>query len=254
MIKRKNGKFVNCFYPVLDEYPLLTAISSTLESPFGDINDGISDIELENHLESTEKSWLKELNISPENIVSIKQVHEGNVFCADEGGFAGEYDGALTSKDDLFLRVVTADCIPLFLFDPVNNVTGLIHAGWRSLNKKIITEAVKTSCSNYGSKPENMIAAIGPHINDCCYEVGKEVADLFLPQYSVGKDNGKYMLNIGEAAREELINNGLLPENIEYSTDCTFCHPDTYFSARRGRYGKGRLIHLIGSRSIRKGN
>ncbi len=254
MIKIKTGEFLNCCYPELDEYPFLTAVSSTLKSPFGELEGIRSDRDLEEHLVKIENQWLQELNIRQENVVSIKQVHGNGIHCAEIGGFAGEFDGLFTDRKGVFLRVITADCIPVFIFDTRKMITGLIHAGWRSLEKGILTNAIKIAVDSYGSDPGDLIAALGPHIHQCCYEVGSEVADLFSEEYSSKKENGKYMLSIGKAAQNELVKAGLKPENIESECECTLCNPETYFSARGGRFGKGRLIHITGIRTADRYN
>ncbi|MFC1564304.1 peptidoglycan editing factor PgeF [candidate division KSB1 bacterium] len=246
MIKRKTGKFTNCHYPIFDKYPSITAVSSTLESPFGELETITSDDTLYNHLDKTEKKWLNEIYVPQNDLVTIKQVHENSIFEAERPGFAGEYDGIVTISRNLFLRIVTADCIPVFLFDPDKEITGLVHAGWRSLHAEILPNVLDKMKAGFGSNPVNILAAFGPFIGDCCYEVGEDVAGKFSPDFTTKKGKGKYMLDLGRAAVKILIENGVLPGNIENSGECTSCHPISYFSARRGPYSKGRLIHIMG--------
>lgn len=162
-----------------------------------------------------------------------------------------ETDALVTNKAGICLCVQTADCVPILLFDPVNNVIGAVHAGWRGTVKKIAEIAVQKMVQKYNSIPKNIIAAIGPSISPEIYEVGDEVveevrksipnADILLHKNS----SGNFHLNLWEANRQVLLENGLAENNIEILGECSFTETSKYFSARKEGIGTGRMVSGI---------
>jgi YfiH family protein len=178
----------------------------------------------------------------------------------------------------LLLGIQTADCVPVLLIDPENRAVAAFHAGWRGTVKRIVERGVGLMRVRYGSRPEKLLAAIGPCIGACCYSVGEEVvaefasqfaysADLFREVYDLDPIKQKYPMlfltarapghsNLGpqthldlvEANRRQLLDAGLKSKNIWASGECTQCHPEKYFS-HRGEHGfTGRMLSVIGIR------
>ncbi|MFR4044865.1 MAG: polyphenol oxidase family protein, partial [Odoribacter splanchnicus] len=123
--------------------------------------------------------------------------------------------------------------------------------GWRGTAANIVVETVRVMQENFGCDPQRVVAAIGPSIGKCCFEVGEEVARVFQQLFpgnqaivGLGKQPGKYQVDLWEANRKELLACGVKNENIEVAGMCSVCHPDLFFSYRRegekaGRFGAG---------------
>lgn len=186
--------------------------------------------------------------------VVMKQLHSARVFWLDrfpESRLAG--DGLVTASAGLLLVIKTADCLPVFLVDPENRAVAAVHCGWRSSWQKILVSACGLMRENFGSRPETLLAGLGPCIEQKCYEVGPEVLEgfsaagfdtgkIFVP--SIKKD--KFYLDLKAANRLLLVDEiGLKPENIYEVPACTFCSGDLY-SYRRDRQTERRLINFIG--------
>jgi len=165
-----------------------------------------------------------------------------------------ETDGMVTDERDVLLTALFADCVPLFLYDPDHEAVGLVHAGWRGTAAEIAREAVHRMSEAYGSDPSRMLAAIGPSIGACCYEVDEAVALRFrdVPGWEraalPSEEKGKYRLDLKELNRQIMIKAGILPIHIEMSNWCTGCRTDMFFSHRGERGRTGRMAAWIGLR------
>lgn len=187
------------------------------------------------------------------------QCHSANVTIvsdAQRGKGALEKDSALENTDgmvsnvkNICLAIQVADCVPILLYDPVQNVIAALHAGWRGALKKIAPEAVSKMIQNYGSRAEEIYAGLGPANGPCCYEVGDDVyrearvslvslKDVILPS----KKEGYYIFDQWTANVKQLIDAGLKREHIEVSDTCTQCHADTFFSSRADNGVTGRFL------------
>lgn len=201
------------------------------------------------------------VNINPKNLVLSKQTHTDNIRTVTEedcgkGIFSerdyDDVDGLITNVKGIALVTQFADCTPLLFYDPVNKVIANVHSGWRGTVKQIGAKAVERMVNEFGCQKENIIAAIGPCIGKCCYEVDDPVYDEFkkIPVLKINriltkKDDGKYMLDLWEANRQILINAGINPENIDVTDLCTHCHSQ-YFHSHRATGGKrGNLAAII---------
>jgi YfiH family protein len=171
----------------------------------------------------------EKLMIKPDQLVFPRQTHTNCVAeIADiPVSEIKETDALVTNKTGICLCVQTADCVPILLFDPVKNVIAAVHAGWRGTVKKIAEIAVQKMVQNYGASPENIIAAIGPSISPDIYEVGGEVVEEVkksIPNAEIvlhRNSSGKFQLNLWEANRQVLLENGLQSKNIEILGECS---------------------------------
>lgn len=141
-------------------------------------------------------------------------------------------DAFITNTPNVACFVRTADCMPILIADPVTKAVGAIHAGWRSATQHIIRRTIEKMTEEFGSKPENMYAAIGPAICGSCYEVGKDVVEAFLKNdlpadgRVLRKRNGTTLLNM-EWAAEELLTQAHIPrKHIDVITKCTLETPE----------------------------
>ena len=164
-------------------------------------------------------------------------------------------DGLITDQKGLALVVTAADCVPVYLFDPVRKVVGAVHAGWRGTVAGICARAVEAMQRQYGTRPAEILAAVGPSIGPCCYEVDDAVADPLRTYYGKLADRclaqkpetpGKYMLNLWEANRQDLLRAGVTA--VAVTGECTACGVGRLFShrAESGTAGRGAaLIALV---------
>lgn len=193
------------------------------------------------------------LAIEPENLIFPKQTHTNCV--VDITGFPAteldETDALVTNKSGICICVQTADCVPILLFDPVKKVTSAVHAGWRGTVGRIVALAIQKMVSNYGSLPENIVAAIGPSISPEIYEVGNKVveaAQKSIPNAGLTlrkNSSGKFRFNLWEANKQLLLACGLKSPNIEILGECSFLEKEKYYSARRDGFETGRMVSGI---------
>jgi len=186
----------------------------------------------------------------------VWQVHGRKIICTDEPRPAHmphpKADGILTANPDVTLFMRFADCVPILIFDPENKVIGIVHAGWQGTVKIIARAAVEKMVECFGSKPETLLAGIGPSICQGCYEVGKDVVDAFL--CSFGKDSKKYFDQRGEHSFVDLWNankdvlNAAGVDQVEISGLCTACHLDDWYSHRAENGKTGRFAVLMALR------
>lgn len=158
-------------------------------------------------------------------------------------------DGLVTCEKDLLLSVRTADCVPVLLCDAESGVCAAVHAGWRGTVSGITKNAIDIM-EKQGASRENTVAAIGPCIDKCCYEVGQELFEEFTavsPEYSEFFTHvaGKYMLDLNLANETILRNAGIPAENIAVMRLCTKCNGEHFFSHRRQGAVRGTLSAVI---------
>lgn len=161
-------------------------------------------------------------------------------------------DAIVTNVKDICIGVSTADCVPVLLYDPVNEVIGAVHAGWRGTVKHIVLKTVETMIQNFGSDPSNLLAAIGPSISMEAFEVGEEVVEEFKKAaYNTKKlvcrnpRTSKAHIDLWEANKDDLIQAGIKSSNIEIAEICTVKNSDILFSARVLGIKSGRIISGI---------
>jgi YfiH family protein len=156
-------------------------------------------------------------------------------------------DALITNQKNIMLTILTADCVPILLFDPQKEVVSAIHAGWNGTHKKILYKTVKKMQKAFDCNPKDIIAGIAPSIGRCCYEVGEDVAKHFFDDSSAFDTKGeKYMLDLPHINRQQLLKAGLSSDNIELSNICTACEVDNYFSYRKEQGCSGRFMSMIG--------
>ena len=195
---------------------------------------------------SAEKKTLKNISslygIDLSNRAKIKQVHSNNILFVKKPGEYGEFDGILTNNHQLIPQISTADCIPLFIYDTVENLYGVIHCGWRGIVSKIHTNAVALFLSKE-CKAKNIKIFTGPSIKTCCYEIGEEMIHKF-DTNCINIKNNSYYLDLSFQLSIDLISNGIKKSNITHSNVCTF-HNKNCHSFRRDGENSGRMHSMI---------
>lgn len=217
----------------------------------GDLDENV----LKNH-----KIFAKAVGFPYENIVTTNQTHTANVrFVTKEDCGKGitkdrdysDVDGLITNVPGIVLTTYYADCVPLYILDPVNKAIGLSHSGWKGTVNRIGENTLKLMNENYGTNPKDVICCIGPSICQDCYEISEDVANEFINEFGknnkilYNKWNGKYQLNLWESVKQVFLDAGVEYDNI-YTTDiCTCCNKDELFS-HRGHHGKrGNLAAFL---------
>ncbi|HEX8843233.1 MAG TPA: peptidoglycan editing factor PgeF [Pyrinomonadaceae bacterium] len=174
-----------------------------------------------------------------------------NVYC----------DALTTNVPRILLGVKTADCVPVLLADARTRACAAVHAGWRGTLQSIVRRALERMAEEYGTRAEDVRAAIGPAALGCCYEVGHEVIEAFHERFTDADHlfrrtrEGHALVDLHRANREQLIAGGVSGEKIHVAPLCTICRPDLFFSYRREKrvHGRtGRLMSVIGMMSAKR--
>jgi len=212
--------------------------------PFNSLNLGLETTDNPRNIQENHRIVYRYLSIGENQVALMKQVHGGRISVVKSGGKFSSTDGLITSKSNLMLGVLVADCIPLLLFDPSYNIIGAVHCGWRSVSACIAEKALRIFTEEFGTHPEDVIAAMGPSAGSCCYEVGEDVAEL-LQVSSVMKRDEILYADLRAELCDHLLMAGLNIRNIEIFPDCTICNEKLYFSHRRDNSKAGRMMGYI---------
>ena len=160
-------------------------------------------------------------------------------------------DGLITNEPGIPLMLFFADCTPILIADPVKKAIGVAHGGWRGTVASIGAKTVELMVKEYGSRPEDLLAGIGPAIGPCCYEVGAEVIKQFRDAFPdfydkiIIDENGGQHLNLWKANQLQLIKAGIKPENIDVAGVCTACNHRQFFSYRADNGKTGRIAAVL---------
>jgi YfiH family protein len=177
----------------------------------------------------------------------LGQVHGDRIVSAPFTG-TPEADGALTASAGCIVAVETADCLPVILVEPRRRIAAIVHAGWRGTALDIMSRAVEEITARGGSVAR-LIAALGPCIGACCYEIGAELCapnGPFDAAHIRRSAAGRAFLDLRAVNREQLERSGLNRDNIHSIDECTACRVDSYHSYRRDGHGTGRMISYAG--------
>lgn len=214
------------------------------------------------------------------NLVTLRQIHSDLIHRIDRTQaepLAG--DGLLTDTPGLILAVKTADCLPVILVDRKRRAVGVFHAGWRGTVQRIVEKGVGEMRKHFKSDPRDLVGAMGPCIQKCCYEVGEEVRAKFETQFAYAsslfheiKESDpvrekypllfltarapghselpvKLFLDLVEANRRQLLDAGVAAKNVEAVGPCTACHTALLFSHRAEKGVTGRMMSAVGIRT-----
>ncbi|HET9839353.1 MAG TPA: peptidoglycan editing factor PgeF [Candidatus Angelobacter sp.] len=216
----------------------------------------------------------------PWPLITLRQIHSDLIHVvrtATPERLAG--DGMVTNLPGVALGILTADCFPVLLVDAKNKAVGAFHCGWRPTAKRMVEKGLGVMRYEYGTRPEDVYAAIGPGIQSCCYAVGEELKEQFESQFAYGSElfhsvqesdpvrekypllfmnmrapgHGdlciKLHLDLREANRRQLLALGVPEKNIAALKHCTACDTRNFFSHRAERGHTGRMLAVIGMKS-----
>jgi YfiH family protein len=191
------------------------------------------------------------LDVELDALVRMHQVHRADVFVAKGKPSSNpEADIAVTDDPSLALSVRVADCVPVLLADRRTRAVAAIHAGWKGTAAGAVIVAVESLTSMYGTVPGDIVAAVGPSIGPCCYEVEPELAGRFSGHADASTwftRDPKPHLDLWRATRDQLARAGVRPEHTHVAALCTFDHPALFHSYRRDGTSAGRLVAAIRS-------
>lgn len=245
------------------------------------LNLGFTKDDTRENVEENRRRLLASLGAASEGtpwpLIALRQVHSDLIHVVrslPEGILTG--DGLITGLPRIVLAILTADCLPVLLVDTRNKAVGAFHAGWRGTAARIVEKGVGLMRREFGTRPEDIRAAIGPGIQQCCYEVGEELKAKFESQFSYGSElfrevkesdsvrekypllfmnqrapgHGdpciKLHLDLREANRRQLLAAGVPEEQIVALPDCTACGTQRFFSHRAEKGRTGRMMAVIG--------
>jgi YfiH family protein len=193
-----------------------------------------------------------ELGIPHDALYIPRQVHGDHVLHCNSSTPKGETaDALITDQPGICISIATADCVPILLFAPDRKVIAAIHAGWRGTVLNIVHKTISQMKTEYGCDPKKMLATSGPAISVEKFEVGKEVADVFLNDPIIAKTCGRHPqtkkihIDLKMAIFFQLCHEGVLPANISSSTCCTHILHKEFFSVRRDGPNTGRILSGI---------
>ena len=264
---RQKGRVVYLSYPSLEETGIVhhgfsTRLGGVSEGIYESMNLSFSRGDREEAVWENYRRIAGAVGFDLESVVTSDQTHTANVrVVTEEDKGRGlirprEYqdvDGMVTNVPGITLVTFYADCVPLYLVDPVQRAIGLVHSGWKGTVGKIGLEAVRVMEREYGTDPKNLTAAIGPSICQDCYEVSEDVIEEFQDAFPeeqwenlfYRKPDGKYQLNLWEANRLIFLEAGLGPEKIALPGLCTCCNPRLLFSHRASKGRRGNLAAFL---------
>jgi hypothetical protein len=190
-----------------------------------------------------------------DRMVCAAQVHGARVAvvtAADSGRGANDAadaipaaDALVTDAPDLLLTLFFADCLPILLADPRRRVVAVAHAGWRGLVDGVIENTVAAMAERFGTRPEDLVARIGPGIGPECFEVGPEVAAQFDAAFVLPGSGDRRYVDLKSAASARLRAAGVPGHHVDVCPDCTACATDRYFSHRRENGHTGRIAAFV---------
>lgn len=187
-------------------------------------------------------------------VVTMRQVHGDHIVEVKDKKVkeAGEADGMITAERDIFLGVLTADCVPLLFVAPEHRLAAAVHAGWRGTLAGIAEKAVHLFESQYDVLPAEIEAALGPSIGPCCYEVKDDVSGPLMKRWgklttpSVLVRDGKTFVNLRRLNRDILRAAGIPGKQLHEVGPCSACASEEFFSYRRAGGETGRQMSFIG--------
>jgi len=192
-----------------------------------------------------------------DQFLTLNQVHGDDIFIIKPfGDYYPEegllnYDAMVTTRENLAICVKTADCLPILMVDRVKKIIAAVHAGWKGTALEITAKVTQVLLEKFGSFEKDILAAIGPAIGLCCFEIDEEAAEGFRFQKDhekflfSGNLPNKWIVDLPEANRRQMVSCGIPEDNIDLAKLCTRCRPDLFFSHRGSGGVTGRQLNFI---------
>ncbi len=232
--------------------------------PYNSLNLGLGTLDSPHSVEGTRSLLARHFGTGLDRLVTVNQVHGDDLLVIDEPNpdyfhfLKVDCDGIVTNQPGVMIGVCVADCIPVLLLDPVRGVVAALHAGWKGTAAGIAGKGVKALVKLFDTDPRDVLAAVGPGIGSCCYEVDAPVTDAFRKNgqdttlFAADKGGGKFRLDLAEANRQQLLRSGITEGNIEVAKLCVSCNRELFFSYRRDGGETGRQMGFIMLKELKK--
>ena len=265
-IKEKNG-VVWLEFPALAEIGMVkhgfsTRLGGISQGEFSTMNFTFTRGDNPEHVKENYRRMAEALQVDERRMVLSWQTHTTNVrVVTEEDAGKGiwrerdyqDVDGLVTNVPGITLVTFFADCVPLYVADPVHRAIGLSHSGWRGTVERMGEKTLEVMREEYGTRAEDVVVGIGPSICQDCFEVGQEVTDAFaeafptadLRQLFYEKKNGKYQLDLWKANEMIFQEAGVAREKIHVTDICTHCNPELLFSHRAVGTRRGNLAAFL---------
>ena len=246
---------MNCILPlqfqIFQEFPNLKQAFSTRtggvsRAPYDSLNLGLHSGDHFPDVKKNRKLFFQHMGIEGDHVVYPEQTHSANIAVVIEPGTVQNCDALITNKTNLFLSIQTADCFPVFLFDPDKSVVALVHSGWRGTAQNIVGKTLIRLQGIFNSNTTNLLAAIGPGVLQRNYQVDTLVAKHFSDTYLIKDGPGHFKLDIRQAIYNQLLDGGVQTGNIEIIPVCSFEEKGLFYSYRRDGQKSGRMMGIIG--------
>ena len=237
-----------------------TRLGGVSGTPFASLNLGLHTGDKAEDVVVNRQRFCEAVDVDCTKVVTAEQVHgedirivglneAGRGMTSYEQALPGT-DGLITNCKGLPLLLLFADCVPVLIADPVRGVVGISHAGWKGTMAKIAAKTVTAMQANFGTNPSDCVVAIGPSIGSCCYQVDETVVNKLQSgfrewQRFVTSQQDKWLLDLWEVNRQQLLDIGVRQEQISISGVCTACNTDVFFSYRQEGGQTGRIGAII---------
>lgn len=267
LTETERGGVIGLTFPALEttgmvSHAFSTRIGGVSEGDFATMNFSFTRGDVPAQVKENYRRMADFLDVDLNRMVLSHQTHTTNVRVVTEAD-AGkgvirerdyqDIDGLVTNISGITLVTFYADCVPLYILDPVHRAIGLSHSGWRGTVNRMGRETLRVMRQEYGTIPDDVIVCIGPSICQDCFEVGKEVAEAFAEAFAekhhkalfYRKKNGKYQLNLWKANQIIFEETGVPTRQIHVTDICTRCNPELLFSHRKHGEKRGNLAAFM---------
>ena len=267
LTETERGGVIGLTFPALEttgmvSHAFSTRIGGVSEGDFATMNFSFTRGDVPAQVKENYRRMADFLDVDLNRMVLSHQTHTTNVRVVTEAD-AGkgvirerdyqDIDGLVTNISGITLVTFYAECVPLYILDPVHRAIGLSHSGWRGTVNRMGRETLRVMRQEYGTIPDDVIVCIGPSICQDCFEVGKEVAEAFAEAFAekhhkalfYRKENGKYQLNLWKANQIIFEETGVPTRQIHVTDICTRCNPELLFSHRKHGEKRGNLAAFM---------
>lgn len=237
---------------IFKPYSLLVAAESTRHggvspAPYLSLNLGKSTDDAPEHVAENRRRFCEALGFAPAQLAWSKQVHGTDIRFVEAPGGAAGFDALITQTPGVVLAVSVADCLPVLVYDRVNEAVAAIHAGWRGAAGNIIGKTLLEMERRFGTRGSDCLAYIGTCIDECSFEVGPEVGAQFSDAVKrPDPERGKFFVDLKKAGKMQLLDFGVPDKQLEISPYSTVLHNADYFSHRNEQGVTGRMMAVIG--------
>lgn len=239
-------------YSILDQPSLVHGFSTRVggfsRDPYDSQNMGLNSGDDKLTVKKNRTQFFAALEVDPSLVAYPSQVHATRVALVDSSGIYNATDALICNTTGLFVTIQTADCFPVFLFDPIHAGVGIVHSGWHGTAGNITQRTIEAMGNYFGSKSADILAVIGPGVQPAQYQVGLSTASYFSSDYLKADGPDHFFLDLMACIVDQLISAGLANKHIETDNTCTYLAADTFYSYRRDGKKSGRMMGLIGIR------